>query len=116
MYWKMRAALSNQPSNNQARGSMTKLERYLTFAGFVIFIAFIVALLMPLRFDSGWRGLKEGVIGATFFLEIVWFISGAIIALIHWRSTKSRFRAVLVLNGLAFVLIMVESFRELSAR
>ncbi|HZS27488.1 MAG TPA: hypothetical protein VFB76_09655 [Candidatus Angelobacter sp.] len=94
---------------------MTKLERYLTFAGFVIFIAFIVALLMPLRFDSGWRGLKEGVIGATFFLEIVWFISGAIIALIHWRS-KVKVSSGLVLNGLAFVLIMVESFRELSAR
>lgn len=88
----------------------------MTFAGFVIFIAFIVALLMPLRFDSGWRGLKEVVIGATFFLEIIWFILGAIIALIHWHSTESRFRVVLALNGLAFVLIVVESFRELSAR
>ncbi|HET9284150.1 MAG TPA: hypothetical protein VFR24_19535 [Candidatus Angelobacter sp.] len=95
---------------------MAKLERYLTFAGYVILIAFIGALLMPLRFDIGWRGLKEGVIGATFFLEIVWFILGAIIALIHWHSTKSRFRVVLVLNSFAFVLIVVESFRELSAR
>jgi hypothetical protein len=93
---------------------MSKFERYLTVAGFTILAAFTAALLMPLRFDSGLRGLKAGAIAATFSLEILWFVLGVIVAFKQWRSTTASFRTVLTLNGLAFVLIVVETVRELS--
>lgn len=94
---------------------MTNFERYLTFAGFVILAAFIVAVLMPFQFDTSSRELKTGVVTATFGLEVLWFVLGMIVVLKRWRSTSSRFRVILALNGLAFALIIVETFRELSA-
>jgi hypothetical protein len=94
---------------------MANFERYITFAGFVILIALTAAVLMPFQFDTGSRGLKAGAVTATFGLEILWFVLGTIVAFKRWRSTTSRFRLILALNGLAFVLIVVETFRELAA-
>jgi hypothetical protein len=91
----------------------SRLERYATVAGLTIIIFHLAATLMPFQYDTGSRGLKAGLIIATFSLELLWFILGVYIALKRFRETSVLFRVTLTLNSAAVALIVVLTVMDL---
>ncbi len=90
---------------------MVNLERYITTGGIAVFVAYIGAIFMPFRYDSGGRGLASGAVSVACLLEILWLIIGLWYAAKCWRTTNNRFRITLLVNALVVCFIFAASLR-----
>lgn len=57
----------------------------------------------------------SGVTAATCLLEILWVLVALVVAAMRRRATSVSFRVIFVLNGIVFLLLIRETYRELQS-
>jgi len=89
-----------------------KLNRSVEIAGITILIAFFssVLLLANSPFHSGQRGAAFGALGAAALLEFLWVLTAAILAVLRWSATSTRFRVIFLVNIIIVLLLAPDFF------
>ncbi len=90
----------------------------MTTAGIVVFLIFVCSEFVTA--ESHYHSMqREGAImvnDLTSWLELVWMLAAAILALARWKLTGLTFRAVLFLNALIVTGLLAELFAALLHR
>jgi hypothetical protein len=98
--------------------SSNTTERSLTTAGITVLLVFVCSVLVTAA--SHYHSMqREGAIvvnNLTSWLELVWLLAAAILALARWKSTGMIFRSVLFLNALIVTGLLAELFAALLHR
>jgi hypothetical protein len=87
---------------------MKQMEKYLTVAGFTLFVAFVGScmVLTTAPTDSGQRGFGHGALGASGLLECAWMLLALPTLVMRWRQTSEKFRGLIVVNGIVVLILL----------
>jgi len=90
----------------------TRVERSLTVIGITLWVVFVCSCLVLRNFH--YHALqREAAINAlniTAWLELLWTVAAATLAVIRWRITTLKFLLALLANGFAVCILLAEFY------